>query len=46
MTQIQIEKATLLVNEGFEVLARVKYELDIISATLNQNKQQILLNAA
>lgn len=46
MTQFQIEKATLLINEGFEVLARIQSELDTISTVLNQHKQQILLAAA
>lgn len=46
MTQFQIDKAKLLINEGFEVLARIQSELDTIATVLNEHKQQIFLEAA
>ncbi|MEG0619271.1 MAG: hypothetical protein RR557_08230 [Bacilli bacterium] len=46
MTQFQIEKAMLLIKEGFEVLEVIKSELDTIATVLNHGHQQDLLTAA
>jgi len=45
MTQFQIDKAFLLIKEGFEVLVTIQSELDLIATTLNHG-QEIQLQAA